>query len=73
LVVRIINDKIYSGSLYNKKVQIANIVNEYDFLIVDGNKHFTEICESDLETVLPPSKEYKSAIVIILKGEFKGE
>jgi len=31
------------------------------------------MCEADLETVLPPSKEYKDAIIIILSGEFKGE
>ena len=72
-MVRVINDKIENGTLYNKKLGIASILNEYEFLIVDSNRHFSDIVESDLETVLPPSKEYKTAIVMILKGEFKGE
>ena len=76
LIVRIINDKIHNGKLYNKKLQVKSILSETKFLIADpsnGSEVYSDILEKHLETVLPPSKEYSSATVVILEGEFKGE
>jgi transcription antitermination factor NusG len=52
---------------------VASIIDESTFLILDGLKLYSDILERDLETVLPASKEYKEAFVMILHGEFKGE
>ena len=63
LVLRIVNDQILNGQMYNKKVHVKSIVNDYKFLAVplgsaDGGTVYSDLLERDLETVLPASSEF---------------
>ena len=55
IIVRVICDKYDSGKMYNKKVLVKNILNDFQFLAVsiETDKVHSDLKESELETVLP--------------------
>ena len=60
IVVRVISDKYANGSLYNKKVQIKSIMNQYQFLAsqIGSQQVYSDLREKDIETVVPQSHEF---------------
>ena len=71
--------------MYNKKVLIKTIMNEYQFLAIPFEKGekphgqgeasivYDDLREKDLETVLPASSDFGKIQVMVLKGDFCGE
>ena len=63
ILARVISKKVAEGKLYEKKVRITHVLDEYSFEAVPLEMSsklepaYTELREKDLETVLPSSKK----------------
>ena len=69
LKVRVKNKYIHGGSLYNCKAIIDDVIDSYRFIVRIGSKMFDDLCEKDVETILPRV----GSNVIIVKRQYKGE
>jgi len=76
--VRVISKKVANGLLYDCKVKICTVLDQYTFEVVPLtddprlDKIYTNIREKDLETVLPKDKTKSTDQVVIVKGEHRG-
>lgn len=58
-----ISRKVANGRLYEKKVKVSNVLDQYNFEVapLEGSDRleltYTDLREKDLETVLPSSKK----------------
>jgi hypothetical protein len=74
----VISKKVADGKLYDKKMQIANVLDAYSFEAIPVERSsrlepaYTNLVEKDLETVLPPSKHPDEAEVKIVYGKHSG-
>jgi hypothetical protein len=74
IIARVISKTVADGKLYEKKVRITHILDEYSFeaLSVEANLSYTRLSERDLETVLPSSKKLDdTSVVKIVYGKHK--
>jgi len=70
IVIRVVSKKVKDGKLYNKKLEVTDIQDEYTFTAMDEH-HILYDClrEKDCETVIPKSGNK----VKILTKENKGK
>ena len=69
LKVRIKNKHFQNGELYNCKTFIEDVLDTHKFTIRVQNRIIEDLCEKDIQTIIPPL----GSNVRIVKGEHKGE
>ena len=66
IMVRVISKKVRNGKLYEKKVYISDILDEYSFSAIDDKGNTVdELREKDVETIMPKPND----LVKVLVGE----
>ena len=79
IYVRVISKRVAEGSLYNKKLPVITILDQYTFEVYSDelNREFTNLREKDVETVLPRSKDVQkdpnNCSVLIVRGRHRGQ
>jgi len=68
-MVRVVSKKIRDGRLFDKKLTVHDISDEYSFTAMDERGNIIDdLREKDVETVIPKLK----SLVKVLYGEHKG-
>lgn len=68
IIVKVVSKKVRDGRLYEKKVKVSDILDEYSFSVLDdkGN-HIDELREKDVQTVMPK----QNGLLKVLAGDHK--
>ena len=70
IMIRVFSKKPQDGKLYDKKLEVIDILDDYTFTVIDEKGQiYDELREEDVETALPKLQ----GLVKIIKGENKGK
>jgi len=68
IMVKVVSKKVRDGKLYEKKLFVSDILDEYTFSALDEKKNaIDELREKDIQTVMPKT----NGLVKVLAGEHK--
>lgn len=76
IIIRVVSKKVEDGKLYNRKLRVIDVLNDYQFSatpIDSSSTHlivYSDLREKEIETVIPKDQ---SEEILILKGDFRGD